>query len=115
MTDMPRDINRAQQLIFELMKLSSFNDFDGEKVVRSLEKHRDLWDGAMMSQESGVDIEVRDIKDGHWNVSTLWLRPSSGSDEALEKLARRWGADEVYWAPTTGCFPMTRVLKVWWD
>ena len=112
-------INKIQKLQFELMKEASFNDFNGEKVVKDLEAHEDLWDGVVMDREgfvsksdipgngpfsmgSSIDlIKLRDIGSECWNVDTVYILPSDhATEEDLEKLellAKSWSADEVDW------------------
>lgn len=45
-------MNTIQDLNFELMKRATFNHFNGEEVVKSLEEHKDLWRGAVMTRGS---------------------------------------------------------------
>lgn len=124
-------LNEVQKLNFELMKKATFNSFDGEKVVKALEEHQDLWVGAVMdrasycmhkSDESPVSekidlIKLRDISDGYWNIDTLFIVPQVGQEDQLEMLAKTWEADEVDWMsnPDLGTSRPPRVLRVWWD
>ena len=39
-----------QQLQFELMRLASFNNFDGDQVVDDLQANPALWEDAMMGR-----------------------------------------------------------------
>lgn len=126
-----------QQLQLELMKVASFNKFNGEKVVQDLLENRDLWKGALMDRagfnrtgekyEAVIDlVKLRDLPD-YWNVDTLFITPRVGKEEELEKLANTWGADEVSyiggekaagklgtWSPETRSNPK-QILRVWWD
>jgi len=133
---------RIQALNLELMQIASFNDFDGEQVVKDLKANRDLWRGAVMDRgaysaayqysKEGMKahlepidlIKLRDIQEG-WNVDTLYIRPVIGREKDLEMLARTWGADEVSWiAPekaqtllggTLDKVGDFGILRVWWD
>lgn len=112
----------AQQLQFELMKIASFNDFDGERVVKDLEANSDYWSGAIMGRFDGYCelLPLRDIHDG-WNVDTLMITTPKRNKKYLEMLANTWGADEVDWLSHEQAQKMLRgdldqeVLRVWWD
>lgn len=126
-----------QELQFELMKLASFNEFDGEQVVKDLQANPVLWKGALMDRagfkrtddryESVISlIKLRDLPD-YWNVDTLFIIPSPGHEDELEVLAKTWRADEVGWiggeeaCSKLGSYsPQKRaqeksILKIWWD
>ena len=114
----------AQELQFELMKIASFNEFDGNQVVKNLQAHPELWKGAVMD---GTNVKLRDISDNYWNVDTLLITSKPGKEDELEALAKTWGADEVDWMSATesaqelGSWnPETRtnqkqILRIWWD
>ena len=111
---------------FELMRRSSFNDFDGERVVQLLKDHRDLWKRAKMERDNLMPIG--DISQGQSYVDTLYLTVIPGKEEELERLARReFHADTVDWldgvnglsqlgigADETRVIPK-KVLVCWWD
>ncbi len=136
-------INKIQKLEFELMKEATFNDFDGEKVVKDLEANEDLWKGAVMDRAgyvcksdipgdspfamaASIDlIKLRDIGSGGWNVDTLFILPQPGKEHKLFELASNWSADEVDWIEGKeaqhmigSCGPSyndLKILRVWWD
>src|SRR5688500_4589356 len=82
----------VQQIQLELMRRSTFNTFDGPKVVASLERHRYLWLAAYMdsfgvySKEhphwiaSFSLIKLRDLPEGVWHVDTLCLLTNTVDD-----------------------------------
>lgn len=119
-----RRITKVQRMLLDLMKLSSFNEFNGPKVVESLLAHRDLWIAVMMDREayraqsayqeqreklkkgedaglpiSPIDtIRLRDLCEGYWNVDAVFIIPEPGKEDSLELLVRReWNADEIDW------------------
>jgi hypothetical protein len=128
-----------QELQFELIKKSSFNEFDGEKVVKDLEDNKELWRGAVMtcgsySRPNSVGYSdvtdllcLRDISENYWNVDTLFITPKLGKEEELEKLAKSWGADEIdYYGGEQACDMLgssspelrankKQILRIWWD
>lgn len=131
------NMEKVQQLQFELMKLASFNGFNGNQVVKDLEDNPVLWKGALMDRagfkrtddeyEAVIDlIKLRDLPD-YWNVDTLFITPSPGFEDELEKLAKTWGADEVGWfggeeaCGKLGSYSSEKraktksILRVWWD
>ena len=121
-----------QDIQFELLRMSTFNDFDGNLVADSLEANKDLWKGFIMDRadyyyahaqsdpeaaerhQEPVDlIRLRDIGEGYWNVDTLYLLAAEGKEDKLELLARReWHADEIDWMNNTH---VGKYLRVWWD
>lgn len=120
-------VNEIQDLQLQLIRLSSFNAFDGGFVVDSLLAHRELWKGVIIDRAGYFNescrrdgrrcdpidlIKLRDLHQGYWNVDTLYLTAADGCAEALEALAQTWRADEVGWDddPCAG-----QVLRVWFD
>lgn len=120
---------KTQDLYFELMKLASFNGFDGEKVVKSLKDNTNLWRGAIFGRFDGYAelIPLRDIQSGNYNADTLYITPVKHNADKLRELAETWNADEVDWIDADkACSllgyssPETRVdnkqlLRIWWD
>ena len=75
----------VQDIQLELIRRSSFNDFDGEQVCELLHRHRDLWRAVIFDQPgvpnysrpgtlptSGL-IKLRDLEDNIWNVDKLFI------------------------------------------
>lgn len=126
-------INPIQKLNLELIRLSTFNEMNGEKVVKDLLAHQDLWRGVVMDRadynlggqfnttgEMICLIKLRDIEDGYWNVDTLYILPKEGKEKELERLAKGWNADEVdyegeEWSRKHLGGGKGNVLRVWWD
>lgn len=119
-------MNIVQDLQFGLMREASFNGFDGQAVVDSLQANPDLWEGVVMDRadyyyrdggdkrhQEPVDlIKLRDIGAGHWNVDTVYILPVEGKEQEIENLARTWGADEIDWMQN---MHVGRYLRVWFD
>jgi len=130
-----KHINKVQKLQFELMKLSSFNEFDGNKVADYLLKHRELWITCMWGRfKGGVLIPLRDISKGIWRGDTLYIYTMKDKVNKLKELAKKWNADEfgvVYRDKEEGIvtFDHTEVtyvfgsplkkdeciVRIWWD
>lgn len=121
-------MTKAQDLMLELIKVSSFNNFDGEMVVRDLLDHEDLWDGVIIDRDPSQGtpdlIKLRDIGDYGYNVDTLYISSIPGKESDLFELAAHWGADELDWLdPQTaqmaaGSSSFNRekaILRVWFD
>lgn len=133
-------VTRTQQIQLELIRLSSFNNFDGDLVADSLIEHRNLWRAFLLDREaysadyhrrrfeelspmdregklpiSPIDtIRLRDLEGGYWNVDVIFILPASAKKEAgLVKLAKSWHADEVDWYNGLDAGP--KMLRVWWD
>ena len=132
-------MNRAQELQLELIKLASFNNLDGEQVVKDLLDNKDLWNGVIIGRDSGAVIDkvevkdslfisagmdliaLRDIKSGY-NVDTIYIDTVPGKENKLELLIRRnWLADEIDWLEDKQVFNQLgtsakhSILRVWWD
>jgi len=127
-------VTTPQDIQFTLMRMATFNDFNGDLIADLLAEHSDLWTGFIMdradyyyesARSSGdkeqmkrhqepVDlIRLRDIGSGYWNVDTLYLLAAKGKEKDLEILVRReFGADEIDWMNNTH---VGRYLRVWWD
>jgi len=114
-------MTRIQKLHLDLMRESSSNVFDGKKVARWLEGHTKSWIGAMMVQDSGPGITLRDLPRFN-NVSTLYLSvPDEASAEEIMRVARdSWQADEagVLSPDQVERFlggHVEGVVRIWWD
>lgn len=128
----------VQEIQFELMKIASFNNFDGDLVVEDLKDNPDLWIGAVMDRAgySRTDekykpvislLKLRDMSLGYWNVDTLFITPKEGKEDELFELASDWKADEVGWiGEEDACIALgsyspeartnkKQILRVWWD
>ena len=127
----------VQDIQLELIRRTRFNNFDGERVVASLLRHRALWLGVLFdhvgeSPRYGsallhVDglIKLRDLADGIWNVDTLFVLTSNL--RTARDLARLLAEDDLKGDITvhddpdeTGAALGTMgeawgVLTVWWD
>ncbi len=138
-----KPINAVQVLIFELMKLGSFNEFDGEQVVKDLLEWRDLWDSCLMTDEyQGNGLILRDIEGEEYTVNTLYIKTDEvKAVKLMEKIGRHqqisvydpnvdnddpdfiqcWTADEVEIVTDPGKMlgsytkPELVVIRVWWD
>ena len=73
----------VQDIQLELIRRTSFNAFDGERVYLSLWNHRELWLAVLLDRpgyanlaehelllSSGL-IKLRDLPDNIWNADTL--------------------------------------------
>lgn len=128
----------VQEIQLELIRRRRFNEFDGPKVVASLERHRDLWVAVYMDR-FGVHnaehpdwfpgmslIPLRDLRHNAWNVDTLLvLTEDVARARQLAAVAENedWDADEVLvqeneeeLSRALGIGPCPyRMLTAWWD
>ena len=117
-----KEINDFQKIQFELMRKSSFNNFDGNFVVDELIEYRDLWDVCVMTRLSEL-IQLRDIQHGYWNVDTLFIKCSNATAGEMFEIAQNiLGADEVDFlrndeaCSLIGSYPFDgKIIRVWWD
>jgi len=130
---MVEKINKIQRLQLELIRNASFNNFDGEQVVKDLVENKELWEGVVMWREAfsrRIDlICLRDISQDVWNVDTLYILVES--EEKLNKLLQivaTWNADEVdvikgeeaqdllgFWSREDAEKGLPIIVRVWWD
>jgi hypothetical protein len=135
----PRSLSDAtvQEIQLELIRRTRFNAFDGERVVGSLLRHRELWMAALLDQQglanyakpsrllmSGL-IKLRDLPDNLWNADTLFvLTENHAQARELGRIAEEedWGGevyvhknqDDIDGALGTGGDEYG-LLTVWWD
>jgi hypothetical protein len=127
----------VQDIQLELLRRTSFNALEGERVYASLLKHRNLWLAALLDRPgvpnyaepgllptSGL-IKLRDLRDNCWNADTLFiLTPTRQAADQLAKIAEHeeWGGEvqvykdqaEIDRALGTGRQEFG-LLSVWWD
>ncbi len=98
----------VQDIQLEIIRRTSFNAFDGEKLCASLSKHRHLWLSVLLDRPghpnyaepgpllmSGL-IKLRDLPDNIWNADTLFiLTPSSAEATQIALVAEEedWGGE----------------------
>lgn len=123
--------NTIQEIIFQLIERSNFNEFNGKKVVEDLKKNSDLWKGVIMDRPGNnlpIDLtKLRDISDNQYNVDTIFIIPKKGKESQLYKLAKKWKSDEIDWiGGELACQLLGEglseiknnpkvILRIWWD
>jgi hypothetical protein len=111
----------VQELYLEMISRSSFNSFNGKRVVEDLLAHRDLWLSVIMDSHAGL-THLRDLPSNRWNVSLMYIMaPTEDEARQLEKLAETWQADTIEVMSEEdsddllgGCDD-ERIVVVWWD
>lgn len=104
----------VQDLQLELMRHSSFNNFDGERVANDLAANKHLWVGALMRMECGDDITLRDLPDDN-NVDTLYItcRNATSASVLIALAEQSWDADEAgHWDRV---HVGKHTIRIWWD
>jgi hypothetical protein len=126
-----------QDIQLELLRRTTFNALDGERVAASLLAHRDLWLAALLDRPgvpnyaepsllltSGL-IKLRDLPDNYWNADTLYIL--TRTRELARRLTRI--AEEEDWGGEVRVFEGQQeidralgtgreehgLLSVWWD
>ena len=124
-TSHPYEITRVQELQLELIELVNHNRCNGQKIAKLLRDNRSLWHAALMPGRR-LDA-LRDMEYGEWPADTLYLLPVEGQEGALEKLAKRFNADEVRWLDGKESLSLLGywkkdiekksklILSAWWD
>lgn len=121
----------------ELIRRTQHNALDGERVYKSLLKHRALWEAVLLDRQGvpnyrkpgGLQltglVKLRDLSHNLWNVDTLFvLTVSPAAARELAEIAKRegWGGevqvhddrDEADNA-LGGGRPDCGLLSIWWD
>jgi len=127
----------VQEIQLELIRRTSFNAFDGERIYASLLKHRDLW-LAVLLDRPGVPnyaepahlltaglIKLRDLPDNYWNADTLFLltRTFAQADELARIAQEEDWAGEVHVVRNSQEIDRALgsgrqeygLLTIWWD
>jgi hypothetical protein len=127
----------VQEIQLELLRRTRFNALDGERIVASLLRHRDLWLAALLDRPGLPDFEkprnllmaglikLRDLPHNIWNADTLFLL--TRTHQQARELARiveeeDWGGEvhvvedqkEIGLALGTGR-EGHGLITVWWD
>lgn len=130
----------VQEIQLELIRRSSFNLFDGPRVIATLMRHRPMWTSVIMDRFgcSGPDkpgglvydslIKLRDLRGNRWNVDTLYiLTPDVPTAKLLRDAIEQegWNQDELdvhenpeEIARSIGVYGGSNppgVISVWWD
>jgi len=100
----------VQDIQLELIRRTRFNAMNGERIVASLLRHRDLWLAVLLDRPglpnyaepcslltAGL-IKLRDLPDNLWNADTLFILTRTREQaRRMERIAEEedWGADVV--------------------
>src|SRR5437764_1253701 len=75
----------VQEIQLEIIRRTSFNALDGEKVYASLLRNRELWRACLLDRPGLPDyqtprrllasglIKLRDLEDNFWNADHLFI------------------------------------------
>jgi hypothetical protein len=100
----------VKEIQLELLRRTTYNALDGERVADSLLRHRDLWLAFLLDRQGLPNyaeptrllmmdlIKLRDLPDNSWNADTLFvLTPTHTQAHELARIAEEedW-AGEVY-------------------
>jgi hypothetical protein len=125
----------VQDLQLELIRRTQRNALDGEVVVRSLMRKRELWTAVLLDRlylwdqtslhlPIGGLIKLRDLPDNYWNADTLYILCESreAATKLMSMAADEWGGepilcdnkDEV--SRSLGSWHEDNyIVRVWWD
>jgi len=123
---MPKAINTTQNLVLDLIRRSSFNFFDGKKVVSRLIKHSDLWEAVVMTDLQNL-ICLRDMEHDIFHGNNLYILPAEGRHDELLNVLKNLKADEARWIGGMEACNLLgswspeqeantrQILSLWWD
>lgn len=110
------EVNTAQMLVFDLVKMASFNGFDGEHCVKYLIKNKEKWAGVMPEWE---DYALRDIDDNTFHMDTLLIKckDEKSASEFLPLLKKNLNPDEASLEEDRHDYreKSKRIIRLWWD
>jgi hypothetical protein len=127
----------VQEIQLELLRRSSFNAMDGERIADSLLRRRDLWLSFLLDRPGLVNyaepsrllmmglIKLRDLPDNIWNADVLFVLTSTHAQ--AHELAQI--AEEEDWAGEVCVYENQKeidsalgtgrdeygLMTVWWD
>lgn len=104
-----------QDLQLEIIRRTSFNGFNGDKIHTDLLKYRHLWKSVLLSEQDDGMCRLRDLCDDYWNADTLFIRVGS-MDDAIELKdigQREWYTDDIVIEGNTVKIKFFNYL--WWD
>jgi hypothetical protein len=127
----------VQDIQLELLRRTSFNALNGQRVYDSLLKHRHLWLAVLLDRPGVPDyaepshllmsglIKLRDLSDNYWNADTLFILTQTRSQAcALVQIAKHehWAGEvvvhenqkEIDRSLGTGRREYG-LMSVWWD
>jgi hypothetical protein len=119
-------MNKTQTIVAELIKQSSFNNFDGDVCVDVLTENEELWDGFVWGRFDGYNelITLRDIKSNQYNADTLYILAKQGRGAELKSIiTEQLRPDEISFVESTvasvllgasGTYNKV-LLRCWWD
>ena len=72
----PLSENTPQKLQLELLRSTSFNEFDGAVVAKDLEENPDRWDAFLFTRIARFDalVPLRDLETGFYNVDRIYVK-----------------------------------------
>jgi hypothetical protein len=127
----------VQEIQLELIRRTSFNAMDGEKICASLLKHRDVWQAVLLDRPgvanysrprqlltSGL-IKLRDLDDNIWNADHLFIltRTRAQARQMKAIIEQEDWAGEVWLTEDQQELDMALgsgrqeygLVQVWWD
>jgi hypothetical protein len=78
-------ISEPQRLILNLMKYTSFNNFDGVLIAKNLIHHCEFWDALIMERQYATYITDQEIEGGHNFVKGINLIKLRDLHPSVEK------------------------------
>lgn len=127
----------VQDIQLELIRRTSFNSMNGERIVASLLRHRDLWLAVLLDRPglpnydepiriltAGL-IKLRDLPQNLWNADKLFILTRTREQaRSLARIAEEedWIGDEVHVydnqkeiGQALGTGRQYGLVSVWWD
>ena len=105
-----------QDMQFRMMEFGSFNQFDGEKVAKSLKENYGLWKRFIFIDCYNLNVCLRDMQNGEWNADTLLIIVKEKFAEDMMAIAKSWKANSVDCLKHGVALERGEwMIKVWWD
>ena len=105
-----------QEMQFRMMELSSFNQFEGEEIAKSLKENYGLWKRFIFIDCYNSQVSLRDMGEGEWNADTLLIIVKEKFAENMMAVAKAWEANSVECLKHGVALRKGEwLIKVWWD
>jgi len=110
---METENNLLQQAYFGLIALATFNNMNGEQIIKDLKQNPELWEivvpGFLIGETE--TFKIREALEKRIYFDTLYIKTTGKCKGKLQKLAKKWQADRTYWIRTNEGL----IFKVWFD
>jgi hypothetical protein len=90
------NISKIQKYLLNLIKETSFNNFDGKKIYKDLIKYSYLWKGVVFGRFFNYELIIlRDLPEGIYNADTIFISIPSKNLDKFKKIVEKWDPSTI--------------------